>query len=80
VVLVTDARPRRSPPGTLLVSYLLAEADGGLSATQIRHRVAEAVGEEPAESTIYDALQDLRDRGRVTVSVVDGERRYELPG
>jgi len=41
--------------------------------------VAEAVGEEPAESTIYDALQDLRDRGRVTVSVVDGERRYKLP-
>jgi len=79
VVLVTDPRPRRSPPGTLLVSYLLAEADGGLSASQIRHRVAEAVGEEPAQSTIYDALQDLRDRGRVTVSVVDGERRYELP-
>jgi len=76
---MTDAHARRPPPATLLVSYLLAEADGGLSASQIRHRVAEAVGEEPAESTIYDALQDLRDRGRVTASDADGERRYELP-
>jgi len=75
---MTDARPRRSPPATLLVSYLLAEADGGLSASQIRHRVAEAVGEEPAKSTIYDALEDLRDRRRLEISVVDGERRYEL--
>jgi len=77
---VTDAHARRPPPATLLVSYLLAEADGALSATQIRHRVAEAVGEEPARSTVYDALQDLRDRGRVTVEVTDGERRYKLPG
>ena len=76
---MTDARPRRSPPGTLLVSYLLAEADNALSASQIRLRVAEAVGEEPAESTIYDALQDLRDRGRVTVEAVDDERRYKIP-
>jgi Fe2+ or Zn2+ uptake regulation protein len=69
---------QRSPPGTLLVSYLLAEADGSLSARQIRHRVAEAVGEEPAQSTVYGAIRDLRERGRVEISVVDGERRYRL--
>jgi len=75
---MTDAHARRPPPATLLVSYLLAEADGGLSASQIRHRVAEAVGEEPAESTVYGAVRDLRERGRLEISVIDGERRYEL--
>jgi DNA-binding PadR family transcriptional regulator len=69
---------QRSPPGTLLVSYLLAKADGSLSARQIRHRVAEAVGEEPAQSTVYGAIRDLRERGRLEISVVDGERRYRL--
>jgi DNA-binding PadR family transcriptional regulator len=67
-----------SPPGTLLISYVLAHSEEPLSVSEIRERVEKRTGGQVSRSTAYRAVRDLRDRGQLSAIVEGDTRRYRL--
>jgi hypothetical protein len=68
-----------SPPGILLIAYVLSESHESLSVKQLQERVEEMTGRRPNKRTVQKCVQELREDGTIALAHDGRVRRYKWP-